>query len=238
MKKYLSLAAFAATLFFSSCTGTTGNAGATAGDVLSSVASAMMNNAANNNVASQAPQTNVNTGSLLQNLAGGLLSNLLGASTTLSMESIAGTWNYTSPDCVFESENFLMKAGGEMAAAKIEGTIAPYLEKFGFKPGSVSYTFNTNGTYSMTINGRTINGQYTLDAENKTITMTMLAGLMKSTVHVALVGNKLSLLYDAEKLLALFKGISALGKDNSTLSTITKLFESYDGLLIGFELTK
>ena len=51
---------------------------------------------------------------------GNLLSQLLNNSSTLTQDDLVGTWKYQSPDCVFESENLLAKAGGEVAAQKIE----------------------------------------------------------------------------------------------------------------------
>ncbi len=219
-KTILSSVALAATLFLSACGGT----------------GQMLTNPSNTVANSPAATTGSSTSGLIQSLAGGLLGNLLGNTITLSPQTIAGTWNYSRPDCVFESENFLMKAGGEVAAAQIEAKVAPYLAKVGIKEG-MSYTFNTDGTYTMTIGGRAINGQYTLDAENKTITMTFLAGLTQSTAKIAFTGTKLSLLYDADKLLAMVKGVSKLS-GNSTVSTLSQLLDSYDGLLVGLELTK
>ncbi len=219
-KTILSSVALAATLFLSACVGT--------GQMLTTPSATT--------TTTQQTTATSSTGSLLQSLAGDLLGNLLSNTITLSPQTIAGTWNYSGPDCVFESENFLMKAGGEVAAAQIETKVAPYLAKVGIKEG-MSYTFNTDGTYTMTIGGRVINGQYTLDAENKTITMTYLAGLAQSTAKIAFTGTKLSLLYDADKLLAMVKGVSKIS-GNSTVASLTKLLDSYDGLLVGLELTK
>jgi hypothetical protein len=47
----------------------------------------------------------------------------------------------------------------------------------------------------------------------------------------------MSLLYDADKLLKFLTTISAVS-NNSTLKSLSTLLESYDGMLIGWELQK
>ena len=171
-------------------------------------------------------------GAGLEKLLGSLLSN-----TTLNQKDILGTWNYTSADCVFETENFLMKAGGEIAAAKVEEKINASLTKLGLTDNQISFTFNADNTYTATIKGRLIQGTYALDLENKTITLAYLNGLGTITPQIAKTNNTLSLLYDADKLLKFLTNISAVS-NNSTLTTLNTLLKSYDGMLIGMELQK
>ena len=171
-------------------------------------------------------------GSGLEKLLGSLLGN-----TTLSQKDIIGTWHYSSADCVFESENFLMKAGGEVAAAKVEEKINATLTKLGLTGEQITFTFNADNTYTASIKGRVIQGNYSLDVENKKLTLTYLNGLGTITPQIAKTGNKMSLLYDADKLLKFLTTISAVS-NNSTLKSLSTLLESYDGMLIGWELQK
>ena len=67
--------------------------------------------------------TTTTTTSQTTSLIGGLLSGLIGQSSAISQDKLVGTWNYSEPDCVFESENFLAKAGGEVAATKVEAKL-------------------------------------------------------------------------------------------------------------------
>ena len=178
-----------------------------------------------------------NAGSTQGSGLAALLSSVLGGSLTLSEQSIRGTWNYVGADCVFESENWLMKAGGEVAATRIEKELNSTFAKIGIKQGACSYTFNADRTYTAVIGGRTIQGTYTLNAQNKTIELTYLAGLKKMTAHVAMQGGKLSLLVDSSKLLAVLKAVSALSS-GSTLQTASSLLSQYDGMLIGMQMSK
>lgn len=187
---------------------------------------------ANTGATTNTTNTGSAVGSMLESFLGAVLGN-----TTLKQADILGTWNYTSADCVFETENLLMKAGGEVAASKIEEKINGTLGKFGLSSGKCTFTFNSNNTYSATIGGRTIQGTYVLDTENKKITMTYLNGLGTMTPQIVKSGNKLSLLFNADKLLKLLTTVSALS-GNSTMNSLSSLLESYDGLLIGMELQK
>ena len=180
----------------------------------------------------RAPQNYGGLGSGLEKLLGSLLGN-----TTLSQKDIIGTWRYSSADCVFESENFLMKAGGEVAAAKVEEKINATLTKLGLTGEQITFTFNADNTYTASIKGRVIQGTYALDVANKKLTLTYLNGLGTITPQIAKTGNKMSLLYDADKLLKFLTTISAVS-NNSTLKSLSTLLESYDGMLIGWELQK
>ena len=130
-----------------------------------------------------------------------------------------------------------MKAGGEVAAAKVENTVDGMLSKVGIKPGSCSYTFNSDGTYSAVLGGRTLKGNYTLDAENQKITMHYLAGMAQSTVHIVLRNNTLSLLYESDKLLKMLTVVSALS-NAAALKAVNQLLSSYSGMMVGMQFTR
>ena len=130
-----------------------------------------------------------------------------------------------------------MKAGGEVAAAKVEEKINATLTKLGLTGEQITFTFNADNTYTASIKGRVIQGTYALDVANKKLTLTYLNGLGTITPQIAKTGNKMSLLYDADKLLKFLTTISAVS-NNSTLKSLNTLLESYDGMLIGWELQK
>jgi len=180
---------------------------------------------------------NAATNGTVEALVGNLLGSLLGKSATLTQADLVGTWQYTGPDCVFESENLLMQAGGAVAATQIETKMAAALGKVGFKAGSCSFTFKADGTYSAVIGGRTLSGKYTLDAANEKLTMTYLAGVATMNPHVVKTGNSLSLLYEADKLLSLVNGLSSLSGSTGA-KTLGNLLSQYDGLLVGIQLQK
>lgn len=225
MKKMtFSLALLASMLTFTGCS--TSN-----GSVSQGIGSAILNNAINNATNNT---TNATTGI---NALGNILGNILGSSATLSEKSLVGTWKYTGSDCVFESENLLAKAGGAVAAQKVENELNTQLAKVGIKSGACTFTFNSDNTYTAKLGTRTIQGQYALDTKNKKLKMTYLGGLATMTPRVAMTNGKLSLLLESDKLLTLVKGVSALSKSTSA-SAVSSILSNYKGMYIGMKLSK
>lgn len=171
----------------------------------------------------------------LKSVLSGVVKNVVGDKTTTA-SSIIGTWTYAGPECQFESDNLLAKAGGEVAAKEVEEKIQKVYEKVGMD--SCQYTFNEDGSYSCTIKGKTSSGTYTFDSDAKTVTMKSKLGI-KTVAYVTVTGDSMSLVFKADKLMSVLKTItSAASSVNSTASTISSIADSYDGLRLGFELKK
>ena len=156
--------------------------------------------------------------------------------------SIVGTWKYTAPDCKFESDDLLSKAGGEVAAKKVEEQMSNYLSKLGFNENTV-YVFNADSTYTSTVAGRTVNGTYSYNKDTKEVTLKTRIGLkMTAQVSTSLLnGGTMSLLFKADKLMSLAQTVTGAvaGKSsNATVSTLNSVLSQYDGLLLGFEMKK
>lgn len=188
----------------------------------------------------QSAQSSASTSNSTSGLLTSSLGNLLGALTggsTVSQSDLIGTWKYKGADCVFKTENFLMKAGGEVAATQVETKVNEYLTKFGLTGSQFAFTFNQDGTYTAIIKGRTLQGNYSFDAQSSKVTLTYLNGLGTISPQVAKNGNTISLLYEADALMNFLTKISA-NSTNTTISTLSTLLKSYDGMLIGWELQK
>lgn len=171
----------------------------------------------------------------LKSVLSGVVKNVVGDKTTTA-SSIIGTWTYAGPECQFESDNLLAKAGGEVAAKEVEEKIQKVYEKVGMD--GCQYTFNEDGSYSCTVKGKTSSGTYTFDSDAKTVTMKSKLGI-KTVAYVTVTGDSMSLVFKADKLMSVLKTItSAASSVNSTASTISSIADSYDGLRLGFELKK
>ena len=171
----------------------------------------------------------------LKSILSGVAKAVVGNKATTA-SSIIGTWTYSGPECQFESENLLAKAGGEMAAKEVEEKMIAVYNKVGMN--NIRYTFNEDGTYSYQMKKRTVTGSYVFDDAAKTITMTGKLGL-KTVAYVTVTGNDMSMVFKAEKLMSILKTITgAASKVNSTAATINSVAEAYDGLMLGFELKK
>lgn len=171
----------------------------------------------------------------LKSVLSDVVKNVVGDKTTTA-SSIIGTWTYAGPECQFESDNLLAKAGGEVAAKEVEEKIQKVYEKVGMD--GCQYTFNEDGSYSCTVKGKTSSGTYTFDSDAKTVTMKSKLGI-KTVAYVTVTGDSMSLVFKADKLMSVLKTItSAAASVNSTASTISSIADSYDGLRLGFELKK
>ena len=82
----------------------------------------------------------------LKSILSGVAKAVVGNKATTA-SSIIGTWTYSGPECQFESENLLAKAGGEMAAKEVEEKMIAVYNKVGMN--NIRYTFNEDGTYSI-----------------------------------------------------------------------------------------
>lgn len=165
----------------------------------------------------------------------GILNNVIGSGTFSKQDLCAHTWKYSKPGCAFTSENLLAQAGGEIAANKVEEKLSEYYSKFGFSSSNTYFTFKTDGTFAAKIDGKSWQGNYTFDEKTHAIQM---KGLILSMSGYAMkTANGISLLFDQKKLLNLIKTIGSL-KGNSTLSALGTIANNYDGMRVGFEMTK
>lgn len=198
---------------------TTSNAGSAVAGILGAVLGG------NSNSSSSAGSSIIN----------GILNNVIGSGTFSKQDLCAHTWKYSKPGCAFISENLLAKAGGEIAANKVEEKLGEYYSKFGFSGSNTYFTFKTDGTFAAKIDGKSWQGNYTFDEKTHAIQMKGL--ILSMSGYATKTANGISLLFDQKKLLNLIKTIGSL-KGNSTLSALGTIANNYDGMRVGFEMTK
>lgn len=207
-------------------TSTTTNSGYSAGSVVAGVLGGLLGGGTTTGSSS--------TGSSIIN---GILNNVIGSATFSQADLCAHTWKYSKPGCAFTSENLLAKAGGEIAASKIEEDLSKYYSKFGFSKSNTYFTFKTDGTFAAKIDGKSWNGTYTFNEKTHAI---QLKGLLLSASGFATrTTNGISLLFEQKKLLTLVKTLSKLNLTGSTtMSAVSSIVDNYDGVRVGFEMTK
>ena len=206
-------------------TSTTTNSGYSAGSVVAGVLGGLLGGGTTGSSS---------TGS---SIISGILNNVIGSATFSQADLCAHTWKYSKPGCAFTSENLLAKAGGEIAANKIEEDLSKYYSKFGFSKSNTYFTFKTDGTFAAKIDGKSWNGTYTFDEKTHAI---QLKGLLLSASGFATrTTNGISLLFEQKKLLTLVKTLSKLNLTGSTtMSAVSSIVDNYDGVRVGFEMTK
>ena len=177
-----------------------------------------------------------------------IIENVLGGAVSKLDLSIEGTWKYKEPEVQFKSDNLLAKAGGATATTKIENNLLKVYGKIGINE-SLSYTFNSDSTFTHTVkigsSVKSLKGTYSLDKENKIITLKYSAlgkiGLGKVNAIYANTGTSLALLFDASELMTFLKKVvsaasSLTGK--ASIATASALLENYDGVLLGYKMVK
>ena len=207
-------------------TSATTNSGYSAGSVVAGVLGGLLGGG-----------TTTGSSSTGSSIISGILNNVIGSATFSQADLCAHTWKYSKPGCAFTSENLLAKAGGEIAASKVEEDLSKYYSKFGFSKSNTYFTFKTDGTFAAKIDGKSWNGTYTFDEKTHAI---QLKGLLLSASGFATrTANGISLLFEQKKLLTLVKTLSKLNLTGSTtMSAVSSIVDNYDGVRIGFEMTK
>ena len=191
--------------------------------------------------------TATNNGSDLGNVLGSILGavtqgdavtnilyDVIGA-TKLSKEDVVGTWSYRGPGVAFTSENLLAKAGGEVAAAKARQDLEKPYQSIGIKSTNTYFTFNADNTFSGKVDGQPISGTYSYNPDNSEVKLQTL--LLSTTGYLTRNAKGISLLFESKKLLTALQVVGAMS-GNTTLSTVGELSKNYDGIRMGFDLTK
>lgn len=167
---------------------------------------------------------------------GSILDNVIGSTTFKKADLCAHTWKYKSPGCAFTSENLLAKAGGEIAAKKVEEKLSTYYQKAGFSSSNTYFKFNEDGTFNAKIDGKSWSGTYTFD--EKTHAIDLKGRLLLSLNGFATKNSSgISILFESKKLLTIIQTLTALS-GNTTLGTIGEISKNYDGIRVGFDLSK
>ena len=179
--------------------------------------------------------SNNNTNSTTSKV-GSILDNVIGSTTFKKADLCAHTWKYKSPGCAFTSENLLAKAGGEIAAKKVEEKLSTYYQKAGFSSSNTYFKFNEDGTFNAKIDGKSWSGTYTFD--EKTHAIDLKGRLLLSLNGFATKNTSgISILFESKKLLTIIQTLTALS-GNTTLGTIGEISKNYDGIRVGFDLSK
>ena len=168
--------------------------------------------------------------------SGGTIANVFSSvigMDKLSQRGLIGSWNYSGPGCAFTSENLLAKAGGEVAATKIEQELQPYYDKLGLSSSNTRITFNEYQTFSAVIAGKSLSGKYTFDENNAKITMQTL--LFSFNCYAKREYGGISLLFESKKLLTVLQAV-ALMSGNDTAQKVGELSKNYDGVRLGFDM--
>lgn len=152
----------------------------------------------------------------------------------LTAKAIVGTWNYKAPATRLDGGDILSNAGGALAGSTINAKLQPIFEKVGIREGFCSITFGNDGTFSMPVKSKTIEGTYEFDPSTHAITLTT-GKLGSFTGYAYISGTELEIVFSANKLVDF---VTAVGSKISSLKTITSMLEKVENAYIGFAFAK
>lgn len=161
---------------------------------------------------------------------------------SVSAENLRGTWTYVNPALRLEGGNTLKNVTGSLASAEIEKKMKEYCAKVGIVEGVFNYTFNADSTFTNALKKGSLKGTYAVNEADKTVTLryTVAGKALDATTlsaEVILLGDELTLLFNADKLLRFLNTISSLSSD-ATSRAVNKLTSEYEGMTLGFDLKR
>ena len=177
-----------------------------------------------------------NLGKVVSSAIGTEAGSIITSKNNVSKESIVGTWTYKQPSISFESNDLLKQAGGQLTSAAIEKKLAEQFTKVGITAGKFLITFGNDNTFSTIKNGAvTTSGTYVLNGPK--ITFSYLEGSAKVTGYAQMKNGLLSISFDSSKVIDVMSKMSKYSA-NTTLSTISSLAGSFNGMKTGVALVK
>ncbi|MDY0154848.1 MAG: DUF4923 family protein [Prevotella sp.] len=177
-----------------------------------------------------------NLGKVVSSAIGGEAGSIISSKNNVSKENIVGTWTYKQPSISFESNDLLKQAGGQLTSAAIEKKLAEQFTKVGITAGKFLITFGSDNTFSTIKNGVvTTSGTYVLNGSK--ITFSYLENSAKITGYAQMKNGLLSISFDSSKVLDVMSKMSKYSA-NTTLSTISSLAGSFNGMKTGVALSK
>ena len=178
-------------------------------------------------------------GTFLQTMgSGGTVGNILTSVIGLdkvSEKGLIGTWKYNGPGVAFTSENLLAKAGGEVAATKIEQELTPYFQQAGISAQNTSVVFNEDKTFRATIAGKSFSGTWSFDEAQAKVTLQGL--LLSVNCYAKREYGGIALLFESKRLLQVLQVLATLS-GNQTAQKVGDLSKNYDGIRLGFDMKK
>ena len=165
---------------------------------------------------------------------GNVIVSVLGINKVTSA-NLVGSWKYAGPGCAFTSDNLLAKAGGEVAASKIRSELQPHYQSLGINSSNTYFTFNQDLTFSGKLAGTSISGTYKYNESTGKIDLKTL--LMSLSGYITMSTKGVNLLFESQKILSIMQTLGALS-GNTTIGAISELSKNYNGIRIGFDLSR
>ena len=173
--------------------------------------------------------------------AGGAIGNMVEGVFTksdLTVKDIEGEWKANGSAVSFKSDNMLKKAGGIAVAGAVESQLNEYYKKYGLN--NAVFTVNPDGTFSLGFKKIVLKG--TIEVKSKGVfTLHFKAfgsiGLGSMDAYIEKSPTNLNIMFDADKIKSIIS-LAATLSGSKMATAADKLLKQYDGICMGFKMTK
>ena len=156
------------------------------------------------------------------------------AAKSAEAEQLVDTWVYVEPAVLSTSNRMLRKMAGNAVAGKVEKMIRDNYERANLNSQNTFYTFNSNGTFSRSLAGKSVTGTWMTSGEQVMLAM---KNVQISAMTSHLEKDTLILVADLSKTLGEIQELGGYS-DTKTNKTLFKLAKNIKGLKIGFMLAR
>jgi len=149
---------------------------------------------------------------------------------------ISGQWKYSGPSVEVSGKNLLAGMGKPIAKSKVKKKLNKAYKKLGLNKVGPQVTLNRDGTCSIALLGRSLNGSYTYDPDEEQLRFKWMG--IPVNAHLKRDGKKkLHLTFDSDKLLWLLRVAGGIS-NSSALKAIGVLTSNYEDIMMGFEFKR
>ena len=159
------------------------------------------------------------------------------ARETLQINSlIQGEWTYKGPSVDVSGKNLLAGIGKPIAKGKLKKKLKNAFKKIGLDKVRPQFSFSQDGTCSINMMGKKLNGTYNYNPDQEKIYIKWHG--LPVTAHLKRDGKKkLHITFDADKLISLLT-LAGRFSDSSAIKALTTLVDNYKDVMVGFELKR
>ena len=158
----------------------------------------------------------------------------------LTAANLTGTWRYVNPALQLKHDGALMNVAGTAATSELEGKLKDFLARAGVQEGLFGYVFAEDSTFTSDLKGVKLKGTYEAHEAEGMVTLRYKVAkwdALSLTADVVLTGERLTLLFEADKLLDFLAKVSSIS-GGTVMQAVNKLATTYEGLMLGFDLEK
>lgn len=167
---------------------------------------------------------------------GNFINNTI-ANNKFTIDDLVGDWKYKSPAVSFQSGNVLQNIGGAAVATALEDQLEPYYRRLGFN--RTTLTVDADHNFIIKLGLVTLKGTIGKTDDRLVFSFNAFGRVPLGTLaaNATKAGDVVNLTFDAEKLINILNKVSGT-LNNATLTTLTNLLNTYEGVYIGFKFTK